>query len=256
MLKFFAKLFEGIFKEPDLPNTSISGSTPSSSQRYFEPRINRPVESTRALVQQSTTTPRHSGQYLTYQSTPSERSLRGTSTNYTPTTPKPNHLLGTVTGTCSIHDINKPPSFCNESRAATSSTRHSNQAYICPDPLNHTNHEIAIIASRDRRSTAASRPDTLNKKDVMVSRSRIAIPPPNNTYTNIMNQPSSIETPKPNMAKFIAHLIELVLKEKKLDEKSTGALLSGTPAELEAKGVAILDLMVTGKFQLFHSKYQ
>lgn len=46
--------------------------------------------------------------------------------------------------------------------------------------------------------------------------------------------------------KFVQHMISLVQKEMKIDQKETEKLLSGPAEVLQSKGVAILNLKVTG----------
>lgn len=52
---------------------------------------------------------------------------------------------------------------------------------------------------------------------------------------------------KPQVAKFVDHLISLVRKEMTLDQKETEKILSGSSNELQQKGVAVLNLTVVGK---------
>lgn len=46
---------------------------------------------------------------------------------------------------------------------------------------------------------------------------------------------------------FVNHIIKLVMKERDEKETTTSRLLSGTPTELGTKGVAILNLKVSGE---------
>lgn len=50
--------------------------------------------------------------------------------------------------------------------------------------------------------------------------------------------------------RFIFHLISLVRKEMKVDTKAMKKLLSGSSQALQKKGVAILNLKVTGKAKI------
>lgn len=52
---------------------------------------------------------------------------------------------------------------------------------------------------------------------------------------------------KPNMSKFIHHLTELVSKEEEIYKKEVRVMFKGSPEELEKKGLAIINLVVTGK---------
>lgn len=54
------------------------------------------------------------------------------------------------------------------------------------------------------------------------------------------------------MEKFIAHQIELVETERKIDVEDTLKLLSAyAPIQLQRRGVALVGLKVTGKFLFF-----
>lgn len=53
-------------------------------------------------------------------------------------------------------------------------------------------------------------------------------------------------TMKPIVTRFIQHLISLTQKEMVIDKESTEKLLSGPADVLEKKGVAILNLKITG----------
>lgn len=52
---------------------------------------------------------------------------------------------------------------------------------------------------------------------------------------------------RPNGNRFVNHLISLVQDEMSVDQKETKKLLSGPPVSLQNKGVAILNLRLTGK---------
>jgi hypothetical protein len=50
-------------------------------------------------------------------------------------------------------------------------------------------------------------------------------------------------------SRFIHHMTKLVLKEQEIDEKKNNAMLQGTLEELAKRGVAIYDLVVSGKLK-------
>lgn len=55
-----------------------------------------------------------------------------------------------------------------------------------------------------------------------------------------------LQVMKPSVLKFIQHLVSLVNKEMEIDKTATEKLLTGPADVLEQKGVAILNLQVTG----------
>jgi hypothetical protein len=50
-----------------------------------------------------------------------------------------------------------------------------------------------------------------------------------------------------SQVRFIHHMVNLVLKEKEISTKEDKAMLHGTLAELEKRGVAICDLFISGE---------
>jgi hypothetical protein len=87
--------------------------------------------------------------------------------------------------------------------------------------------ERMIILSLNERITGGSLIETSNRTQDVLHRSGIS--------------------PKPDVNKFINHLIDLVLKEKSIEQESIRSKLRGAPQKLEEKGVAINNLFVTGK---------
>lgn len=285
MFKFFAKLFE-VFTEPT-PDRRLT-SSPSAqnldatrahhrdeptrrpiNQSIAPPRpSNETVRSNRGnSINYSVETPRLTSNNVTYnrveltrprtvsavnRSVEPSRSSNQHFVNNSITPPVHNiHTATALSGSSSNqHFVNNsitPP--VRNIRTATALSGFSSNQYHARHPL------ISPIPSNN--NIGYSRVGNLDDAQPHRPRDRGttsgAVSPRPSSHSNVPNRhslisQSSIETPKPNMTKFIAHLIELVKKEQELDKKSNSALLRGTPTELEVKGVAILNLMVTGKF--------
>lgn len=57
------------------------------------------------------------------------------------------------------------------------------------------------------------------------------------------------------MEKFIAHQIQLVETERKIDVEDTQKLLSAyAPIQLQRRGVALVGLKVTGRYNYIHTR--